>query len=213
MEIRNQIRSPNFSANEIPVEFVVLHYTGCDLQKTLEIFTDPNMKVCAHFVIDPEGKVYDLGDFLNGPIKQGAHAGESLFSENGKEWRAFNQFSIGIEIVNLNGNIFEFPEVQYRALQELISSLRKRFSVLNDPQRIVGHEQIAGHRGKADPGVKFNWQKFFEMNYPNEKAPERKSRCSEKDLLWLKEEIKKNPQSGPSFWPELSTRFEAKLRG
>lgn len=30
--------SPNFDAREIPVEFLVLHYTAVDLQGTLDIF-------------------------------------------------------------------------------------------------------------------------------------------------------------------------------
>ena len=215
MEVRNQIQSPNFSPNEIPVEFVVLHYTACDLKKTLEIFADPNMKVCSHFVLDIDGKIYDLGNFLTGPIRQGAHAGESVFSENGKTWKAFNQFSIGIEIVNLNGNYFEYSEAQNQALQELMSNLKKRFPILEDPFRIVGHEQIAGHRGKADPGVKFDWSRFYNMNYKNQGVPQRKPRCSPADVSWLSEEINKNrdQQKSESFWPELSTAFEVRLRG
>lgn len=36
---------PNFSKIEIPVDFLVLHYTACNLEKTLSIFESEDRKV------------------------------------------------------------------------------------------------------------------------------------------------------------------------
>src|SRR3990167_1412693 len=143
MQVRGELLSPNFNATEIPVEFLVLHYTACSLERALELFMGA-AKTCAHFVLDESGVIYDLGGFLHGPIRQGAHAGESFCIEEGKEWRTFNQFSVGIEIVNLNGNLFPFTPAQYQALADLTRHLRQRFPALANPARIIGHEQIAG---------------------------------------------------------------------
>ena len=40
MNVIRQFRSPNFDPVQIPVEFLVLHYTAENLQSTLGIFMD-----------------------------------------------------------------------------------------------------------------------------------------------------------------------------
>lgn len=208
--------SPNFADVEIPVKFVVLHYTACDLRQTLEIFCDRARKVCAHFVIDDNGDLYDLGEFLTGPIRLGAHAGESVFKIGDISYQTFNNFSIGIELVNLNGNVFPFAEAQYETLIELMSRLKARFSELNDPNRVVGHEQIAGHRGKADPGRKFDWPRFYRAVYGPGPAPVRESVCSPERAVLLKDLIDATPtdqRRRPEFWSRLSSDLEVQLKG
>lgn len=212
MRVLTDRQSPNFSPQLIPVEFVVLHYTACSLERTFEIFSDPQRGVCAHFVLDTNGDLYDLGRFLEGPIRQGAHAGESYFNLDGKEYRAFNQFSIGIEIINLNGNLFPFTDAQYESLAESMKRLQTRFPALKDPARVVGHEQIAGHRGKCDPGLCFDWSRFFKMSYGAVLAPVRTAICSEKirnEMLSMK-----LPATDDAMgWSKLSSELEARLRG
>ena len=170
--IRN-VESPNFDREEIPVEFLVIHYTACTLEKTLKIFSDRTRKVCSHLVVDTDGAIYDLGHFWNGPIRRGAHAGVSHFEMDGNKYEKFNDFSIGVELVNFNGNLLEFPLAQYNSLTKIIKHFNRRFVMLNDPNRIVGHEQIAGFRGKIDPGICFDWKKMYTLAFPGEKIPER----------------------------------------
>jgi len=163
--------SPNFTGDVIPVEFVVVHYTACSLKETLEIFSRPG-GTCAHFVIDVDGTVFDLGDFYTGPARRGAHAGKSVFvDQEGKQWEGLNACSIGIELVNLNGNWFDYPEPQLNVLCELLKHLVERYPSLNDPNRIVGHEHIAGFRGKCDPGMRFDWNRLYSQVYPTYKEP------------------------------------------
>jgi N-acetylmuramoyl-L-alanine amidase len=203
--------SSNFSSEIIPVEFLVLHYTACTLQEALRLFTTPERKVCAHFVIDLDGSIYDLGGFIDGPLRRGAHAGISAFELEGRKWEDFNRFSIGVELVNFNGNIFPYPTTQYDSLVELTRHLQSRFPALKNPNRVVGHEQIAGFRGKVDPGTCFDWKLFFTRAFSVGLHP---SRIAIFDTH-LRERFERiHGKINPSVlteaeWPELSSRIEA----
>jgi N-acetyl-anhydromuramyl-L-alanine amidase AmpD len=183
MKIVSSIRSPNFSDLRIPVEFVVLHYTAASLERTLEIFTSPQTEVSAHIVIDRDGVVYELVECLDGTAKRAWHAGRSVLesyrSGTLQKLEGLNDFSLGIELVNLNGNVFSYTEEQYSSLFSLIDSLKGRYPALKHPEAIVGHEQIAGFRGKADPGRCFEWERLFAVCYPNQGTPTRARVCSE----------------------------------
>jgi N-acetyl-anhydromuramyl-L-alanine amidase AmpD len=202
--------SPAFSDEVIPVEFLVLHYTACTLEETLKLFCTPGAKTCAHFVLDTNGDIYDLGRFWSSRIRKGAHAGASSLELGGKKWESFNAFSIGIELVNLNGNVVPYSEEQYQGLAELVGHLKMRFPELRKPERVVGHEQIAGFRGKADPGIRFDWKRFYERSYAGERVPSRESKLTKDALARFEAENGKiDPaRMKPSDWPELSSRLE-----
>ncbi len=171
MDLDKNIKSPNFDPTGIKVEFIVIHYSAVDLAATLKILCDPISKVSAHMVISPLGKVFELVQCLDGICQRAWHAGQSKFFVDAREWTSFNDFSIGIELINLNGNFFPYSEAQYQALFELIAHLKQHYPALRSAQRIVGHEQISGFRGKCDPGRRFDWKKLFTSCYPNELAP------------------------------------------
>jgi N-acetylmuramoyl-L-alanine amidase len=183
MNINRSVRSPNFSDLEIPVRFVVLHYTAASLERTVEIFTTQSSEVSAHIVIDRDGTVYELVDCLGGVCKRAWHAGKSRLevSKPGSDAavEGFNDFSIGVELVNLNGNVFPYTEAQYASLFAVIESLKGMYAALEAPESIIGHEQIAGFRGKCDPGRCFEWARLFSVCYPNRGAPARRCLCSE----------------------------------
>jgi N-acetyl-anhydromuramyl-L-alanine amidase AmpD len=210
MQVNVNYRSPNFQTTEIPVEFLVLHYTGCDLQKTLEIFMDEKSKVAAHFVIDETGVVYDLGIFLKGSIYKGAHAGKSRLDIEGNVYESFNDFSVGIEIVNLNGNFFEYKEAQYLALKELILELQARFPKLKKSERIIGHEHIAFWRGKSDPGLKFDWERLLRDLNMKMNTNHHFHVCLQEDVEFIKNEMSRSDKN-QNFWPALSQRLESKI--
>jgi N-acetyl-anhydromuramyl-L-alanine amidase AmpD len=209
-------RSPNFAAREIEVEYLVLHYTACDLERTMKIFEDPARGVTSHFVIDVDGTVYDLsGTLASGRALQGAHAGKSRWpAEDGTVLEAFNRFALGIEMVNLNGNLFPYPDAQMRALGELAVELKRLFPALRDPRRVVGHEQIAGFRGKCDPGARFDWARFFASAYPSETAPKREPLLAGAKLKALEERVASVPaaeKADPDFWARFSHETELAL--
>ena len=195
--------SPNCNQQEIPVEHLILHYTAVDLESTLKMFQSPGAEVSAHLVIDTDGTIYEMVQCLNGKAWRAWHAGVSRYEEK----EAFNDHSIGIEMVNFNGNLFPFTENQYQALQAIVSKLQTLYPALNNPERVLGHEHIAGFRGKADPGCCFDWPRFFADCFPGQPAPERKAVCSDKlleSLLRLKEKEPEGEAYKSRFWQEAS---------
>ena len=202
--------SPNCDHREIPVEYLILHYTAVDLQETLDIFTAAD-SVSAHLVIDRDGTVYEMVNCLNGKAHRAWHAGVS-------EWKgkkAFNDFSIGIELINYNGNIFPYTEAQYQALFEVVQQLQILYPEVNDPERILGHEHIAGFRGKADPGICFEWHRFYQAVCPDQMYPARKAICSNELREQLLEQAGKAPETEAErseFWKQLSQFTEKNSR-
>jgi N-acetylmuramoyl-L-alanine amidase len=194
MKIDRSVRSPNFSDLEIPVRFVVIHYTAASLERTLELFTSTATEVSAHVVIDRDGTVYEMVECLSGVCKRAWHAGKSRLELPGPDGSSviegFNDCSIGIELVNLNGNIFRYTEAQYASLFGLIDSLKGLYPSLQSPESVIGHEQIAGFRGKNDPGRCFEWSRLFSVCYPNQGAPQRRCLCSESLAIRLRDLVK-----------------------
>lgn len=190
MHINCKHLSPNFDNKKIDVCFVVLHYTACPLKESLEIFLDAKSKTSAHYIIDTDGQIYNCVAI----DKVAWHAGHSKFCDpEKKEWSNFNNCSIGIELVNLNGNLFDYTKPQYTNLFFLIKQLQKQYPVLKDPNKILGHEHIAGFRGKVDPGYCFDWKKMFTSCYAFvDVYPKRQAVLSKKDVKDLKKQVLKH---------------------
>lgn len=229
MNIITSTRSPNFTDLEIPVEFVVLHFTAANLERTLEIFTDTASEVSAHLVIDRDGAIYELVPCLDGSARRAWHAGKSRMevATNGDSQlvESFNERSIGIELVNVNGNLFPYTEAQYASLFGLLERLKALYPSLGRPGAIVGHEQIAGFRGKSDPGLCFEWERLFAVCYPNQGAPRRPHVCrrpvaDKMSALVRALGIRLDPSTGdvevpegvnPAFFEHLSALSESAL--
>jgi N-acetyl-anhydromuramyl-L-alanine amidase AmpD len=101
------------------------------------------LRVSAHFFIRRDGRVVQFVSC----DERAWHAGAS--SWGGRE--QCNDFSIGIELEGLEGELFE--PAQYAALARLLRSAARRYPI----DAVVGHEHIAPGR-KADPGPRFNWR-------------------------------------------------------
>jgi len=205
------IVSPNYDPRPIDVRFLILHYTAVDLARTLEIFTDPARKVAAHLVLNVDGALYECVSCWKGVARRGWHAGVSRWHDGGATWETLNDWSIGIEIVNYNGNIFPFTDAQYTALAAIVGHLRWHYPTLARADAVLGHEQIAGFRGKADPGWQFDWPRFFAMCYPEQPAPSRAPICPPtlRDALARLAEVA--PAGGPAanaFWERVSLLTE-----
>jgi len=206
--------SPNYDSINIPVEFIVLHYTAGSASRALETLMDPSKKVSCHLMIDGKGKVYELVNCLDGKAKRAWHAGKSHFEEQGKQWKDFNDFSIGIELVNYNGNVFNYSEEQYVSLESTIQTLAGIYPALMSPWRLVGHEQIAGWRGKADPGLCFDWSRIFANCYPNQFAPQRQAICPTELQKALALFVECRPSEGhetTKLWRAVSRVAEAAI--
>ena len=197
--------SPNTDLQKIDVQFLILHYTALSLEKTLKIFQNPQKKVSAHFIIDKCGTIYEVISSLKPSPLKAFHAGKSTWiDEKNNKFSDFNQFSLGIELVNLNGNTFPYTEKQYKSLIELTLKLISLYPALKNPHRILGHEHIAGFRGKIDPGHQFDWSFYFKEVY-SKNFPKRKPMLP----LYLKErfdDLIQNLQE--KEWDKLNTLLE-----
>ena len=98
--------------------------------------------VATHYLIDREGKIYQLVADKNIAY----HAGESKVPDGRT---GVNAFSIGIEMMNTEDG--KFTSEQYSALNSLIVTLKNRYSI----KYILGHKDIAPGR-KTDPW-NINW--------------------------------------------------------
>lgn len=144
-------RSPNWNERPagVPVDMLVLHYTGMPTAKgALERLCDPAAKVSAHYLIDEDGTVAALVP----EEKRAWHAGVSYWQGRGD----LNDVSIGIELVNPGHEwgYRPFPAPQRAALVGLARGLLQRWPI--PPSRIVAHSDIAPAR-KEDPGELFDW--------------------------------------------------------
>ena len=149
-----QTPSPNHDERTLPVTMLVLHYTGMESgAAALERLCDADAKVSAHYLVEEDGRVFQMVD----EDRRAWHAGVG-------EWRGItnvNSASIGIEIVNgghdfpnEDGSLPAFPDVQINALIPLCKAILGRHAI--PPVNIVGHSDIAPLR-KDDPGEAFPW--------------------------------------------------------
>lgn len=147
-------RSSNFNARTLPIDMILIHYTGMKSAKeALERLCLPESQVSAHYVIDENGQVYALVD----EDKRAWHAGVSCWRGE----RDTNSRSVGIELVN-PGHEFgykPFSEAQINAAAELIRDIALRHGVR--PSLVLGHSDVAPAR-KADPGELFPWKSLSE---------------------------------------------------
>ena len=151
------------------IQFVVLHYTNANLERSLALLT--HGEVSSHYLIgdDKSGTVYKLMD----ENQRAWHAGESQWQ--GRTW--LNSSSIGIEIVNPGfkdtptGRLwYPYSEAQIESLITLLKDISKRNGI--SPRHIIGHSDIAPLR-KLDPGPLFPWKRLAAEGlglWPNEQA-------------------------------------------
>lgn len=150
--------SPNFNDRPDGMEItsIIIHYTGMkDAESALERLCDPQSQVSAHFTIDEDGTIYNHVH----PKKRAWHAGVSQWGELSN----FNDFSIGIELVNPGHEhgYRSFPTVQIDALIELIKTIYTDYPI--NPELVLGHSDIAPTR-KQDPGELFPWERLIQEN-------------------------------------------------
>ncbi len=146
-----QSPSPNFDERGgVPVSILVMHYTGMKSgAEALARMCDDEAKVSAHYMIEEDGRIFQLVD----ESKRAWHAGVS-------SWDGItdvNAHSIGIELVNPGHEwgYRAFPEAQMLSLIALSKDILERHPI--PPKNVVGHEHVAPER-KQDPGELFDWE-------------------------------------------------------
>jgi N-acetyl-anhydromuramyl-L-alanine amidase AmpD len=136
--------SPNFDERPpgIAIDTVVLHATVLDtLEHVEEHFANPASKVSAHYTIDRDGTIASHVP----EDKRAWHAGISRMKDGRT---GVNDFSIGIELVNLNDGADHFPQPQIEAMRDLLKAIIARHPI----KHIIPHYECADPPGrKTDP--------------------------------------------------------------
>jgi len=145
------VQSPNFGErpSQAVVDTVVVHSTAnASLEGTTRWFCHPESQVSAHFTIGKDGSIVQHVSTFS----RAWHAGKSVL--DGKE--NLNDFSLGIELVNLNDGKDPYPEAQTTALRFLIGAMRRRF----DLKVITSHEHVALPHGRKSDPLNFPWKEL-----------------------------------------------------
>lgn len=149
------IQSPHFNVRPWtePVDTVVVHSTVTPtLEQTTKWFLSPESKVSAHFTIGRDGSIVQHVSTFG----RAWHAGVSK-DKAGRD--NVNNFSIGIELVNLNDGKDPYPEAQVQVLHFLIAALKHRFPL----KQITSHALIAQPPGRKSDPLNFPWDRLADL--------------------------------------------------
>jgi len=141
-------------ARKVPVQALILHHTGGNLAGSYDVLQGrkSSHRVGIHYLVTDENPPRVIA--MVPESKVAYHAGKS-------GWRQFdglNQPSIGIEIINLDGNIHPYPAAQQELVAKLCADILRRHPAIM-PTEVLAHSDIAIGR-KIDPGLLFPWADF-----------------------------------------------------
>lgn len=142
--------SPNFGPrrNGLQPELVVLHYTGMKTtQAALQRLCDPAFEVSAHYLISPQGTLFQLV----AEDQRAWHAGAGQWCGTSD----INSRSIGIELANRGDR--PFSHLQMTVLETLLRQILERWRIA--PVDVIAHSDMAPDR-KEDPGARFDWRRL-----------------------------------------------------
>lgn len=146
--------SPNQnSRGGTKIDTIVMHHTATNNGAgDLAWMRNPQSKVSAHYMVDRDGKIYQLV----GDDKRAWHAGKGELHGVPSD---INNRSIGIEIVNDGSGKTPFTEAQYKSLNQLTGYLKQQHNI--PMKNIVGHADVAVPKGrKNDPAPNFDWNRL-----------------------------------------------------
>jgi N-acetylmuramoyl-L-alanine amidase len=152
------IQSPNFNFRPegTQVDTIVLHSTVIEtLERTTVAFNRGESQVSAHFTIGRDGSIVQHVSTFDRAWHAGV--GRDAFGRENP-----NNYSIGIELVNLNDGIQEYPPAQIMALQGIIAQMKRRFPI----KQIVSHEFIAQPPGRKSDPRNFPWHTLEYLGLP-----------------------------------------------
>ncbi|MBS1718639.1 MAG: N-acetylmuramoyl-L-alanine amidase [Armatimonadetes bacterium] len=152
------IQSPNFGKRPATAEVdtIVIHSTVIPtLEATVAAFTRTSSQVSSHYVIGKDGHIVQC-------VSSFARAWHAGVSEDPTGRKNVNDFSVGIELVNLNDGKDPYPTAQVTALRYLILSLKRRFEF----GQITSHANIARPLGRKTDPLGFPWPQLADLGIP-----------------------------------------------
>jgi len=146
-------QSPNFGPRpkDAVIDTIVLHHTaGATLGGTVKWFRQETSQVSAHFTVGKDGSIVQhVSTFA-----RAWHAGVSK-DHRGKE--NLNNFSVGIEMVNVGDGKDPWTPEQVDCVYFLCAHLKKRFPEI---KYITSHEFIAEPQGRKNDPKGFPWDRM-----------------------------------------------------
>ncbi|CAJ0943843.1 unnamed protein product, partial [Mesorhabditis belari] len=137
---------------------IVVHHT---VDPTLPdtILSLKNAGLSVQYIVDRDGKIYRLVD----DYRRAYHAGAGIWRGDGCTVDDTNTRSVGIETVNTGGE--PYPDVQVKALHQLISYLRTKWHV--EPQNIIAQQKevVLSDKVKNATLLKEVQQKLYEYGH------------------------------------------------
>ncbi len=152
--------SPNWGVRSLgdKIDTLVIHSTVINTLEGTEraFWDDKERRVSAHYVVDRDGTTVQMVD----ERRTAWHAGVSELEGR----TGVNDFSVGIELVNLNDGKDPYPEAQYQAVQRILQDLRTRWNIPDE--HIVSHAAIARPVGRKSDPLGFDFEKLKSMLGP-----------------------------------------------
>lgn len=144
--------SPNFGSRKgTAIDAIIVHHTASNsVESDLKTLTSAAAQVSSHYLLGPDGTLYQLVD----DAMRAWHAGESAI--RGQKKPDVNSRSIGIEITNDGKGKTPFTEAQYLVLEKLVPYLVRAYNI--PMENILGHRDVAPGR-KVDPADNFDWSR------------------------------------------------------
>lgn len=152
------IQSPNYDARpkDAVVDTIIVHATVTPtLEQTTRWFYSTESQVSAHFTIDRDGSIVQNVSTFD----RAWHAGVSKDAAGKPK---VNEYSVGIELVNLNDGKDPYPEAQIQALCGIIAEMKRRFPI----KQIASHEFIAIPKGRKSDPKNFPWARLKYLALP-----------------------------------------------
>ncbi|MFD0696765.1 N-acetylmuramoyl-L-alanine amidase [Paenibacillus sp. GCM10027628] len=139
------------------IRYIIIHDTEVSYQGTIDLFTNPNASVSAHYVLrSSDGQITQMVKTKN----VAWHAGN---------WY-FNMHSIGLEHEGfaMQGATW-FTERLYRSSAALVRYLAEKYDIPRDRAHIIGHDEIPGLSPARqplmhqDPGPFWDWEHYMQL--------------------------------------------------
>ncbi len=148
----------NYFEGNRPKDYLINYVVSHDIEgsaiSALYTFSDPNTDVSSHYVIDTEGRVYQV-----------LHEKDIAFHD-GNLWS--NRRSIGIEHAGFAATGYLWYNTkEYLASAKLVAYLAKKYHISLDHDHILGHATVPSSLvsvvNHSDPGPYWLWDYYIDL--------------------------------------------------
>ncbi len=146
---------PKYRQNDGTITHIVIHSIAGMAIAAINSFEAPTSNVCAQYVIDSDGTVYQM-----------AHEKDVAF-QAGNIW--FNQHSIGIEHVGFAARGYRwYNATEYLASAKLVAYLLNKYHIPLEHNHVVSHgtvpaPNLANTPNHIDPGPYWLWDYYLNL--------------------------------------------------